>query len=350
MLRLLLVLLLASPLAACGIGDDAASDTTIAIPVGEPLTGSDHALIVTSDYGVDTLALAMFNQQFAQFTRQIQQGNPALLSDSLSMREIRRLMSEQFVMQHLIEGLTEEEAATTEDSTEVANRIQAFRGQAGEEEFQSQLAQQGMNEEMFREMSLMRLRSERVQQRIADTTPQPSEVDVETYRSEQAEEVRASQISFFLYPNYTPAQRDSVETLAEAVLDSVQAGTPLGELAARYSNDPSGQNGGDVDFFSRSSGRNSGFPFVEETFALTDSGDVATELVRTPNSLHVLQLTGRRMGVPMDTTRARQALRFERQAEAFRDAVIERFREANGMVRVNDALRIDLNDVYEIDG
>ncbi len=346
MLRLLLVLLLASPLAACGNGDDAASDTTIAIPTGEPLTGSEYALIVSSDFGTDTLALAMFNQQFAQFTRQIQQGNPALLSDSLSMREIRRLMSEQFVMQHLIEGLTEDEAATAEDSTEVANRIQAFRGQAGEEEFQNQLAQQGMTEEMFREMSLMRLRSERVQQRIADATPQPSEADVEAYRSEQAEEVRASQISFFLYPNYTPAQRDSVEQLAEAVLDSVQAGTPLSELAARYSNDPSGQAGGDVDFFNRSMG----FPFTEEAFALADSGDVAAELVRTPNSLHVLQLTGRRMGVPMDTTRARQALRFERQAEAFRDAVIERFREANGIVRVNDALRIDLNDVYEIDG
>ncbi len=347
MLRLLLVLLLALPLVACGSGDDALSDTTIAIPVGEPLTGSEYALIVSSDYGSDTLALEVFNQQFALFTRQIQQGNPALLSDSLSMREIRRLMSEQYVMQHLVEGLAEAEAGLPADTVEVANRIQAFRAQAGEEEFQSQLAQQGMTEEMFREMSLERMRSERVQLRIADSTPQPSEVDVEAFRSEQAEEVRASQISFFLYPNYTPAQRDSVERLAEAVLDSVQSGTPLGTLAARYSNDPSGQVGGDVDFFNRASG----FPFAEETFALSDSGDVAEELVRTPNGLHIVQLTGRRMGVPMDTTRARQALRSERQAEAFRDAVIESFRNANGVVRVNvDALGIDLNDVYEIDG
>ena len=347
MLRLLLVLLLVLPLAACGSGDDASSDSAVAIPVGEPLTGSDYALIISSDYGSDTLALGVFNQQFDLFTRQIQQGNPSLLSDSLSVREIRRLMSEQFVMQHLVEGLAEAEAGLPADTVEVASRIQMFRAQAGEEEFQNQLAQQGMTEETFREMSLERARSERVQRRIAESAPQPTQADVEAFRSEQAEEVRASQISFFLYPNYTPAQRDSVERLAQSVLDSVQAGTPLATLAARYSNDPSGQNGGDVDFFNRASG----FPFAEETFALSDSGDVADELVRTPNGLHVVQLTGRRMGMPMDTTRARQALRSQRQAESFRDAVIEAFRNANGVVRVNEeALRIDLNDVYEIDG
>jgi peptidyl-prolyl cis-trans isomerase C len=349
MLRLLLVLALAAPLVACG-SDDApvAADSTLNFPLGEPLTDSTHALIVSSNFGTDTLALQTFGQQFFGFIQQISRQDPSIQSDSLRLREIRRRIAEAFVLQHVLEGLAEAEPPTAADSAEVETRIQAFRAQAGEEEFQQQLADQGMTLDTLRYMVMLQERATRVQQEIVDAVAAPSETDVEAYRVRQAEEVRANQIAFFLYPNYTPAQRDSVERLAQTVLDSVRAGASFAEMDARYSTDPSGQSsGGDTDYFNRSAG----FPqaFADATFALADSGDVVDELVRTPVGLHVVQLTGRRMGVPMDTTQARAAVRAELQDDALRKALVDRLREAGGTVRVNnELLEIDLNDEIEL--
>jgi peptidyl-prolyl cis-trans isomerase C len=56
-------------------------------------------------------------------------------------------------------------------------------------------------------------------------------------------------------------------------------------------------------------------PFTEAAFALSDSGDVASEPVRTRFGFHVIRLTN--AGEPMDTTKARQRLMQKRQREAY---------------------------------
>lgn len=351
-LAFLLPLLLTAGLVACTTDDadlDAASGADVVeIPTGAPITDSTDAVIATSAFGTDTLSLQQFGQQYFGFVQQVSRQDPTLQTDSLRLREIRRQIAQAFVLQHTLEGLAEQEPPTAEDSVEVENRIQAFRAQAGEEEFQRQLADQGIVLDTLRHLGILQARAQRVQQALADAVPQPSDADVEAFRREQAEEVRANQIAFFLYPNYTPAQRDSVERLAEAVLDSVQAGASFTALADRYSADPSAPRGGDTDFFNRSAGLPRAF--TDAAFALADSGDVTTELVRTPVGLHIIELTGRRMGVPMDTTRARSFVRAERQEDAVTRVLIERFREADGTARVNTGLlEIDLNDAYELD-
>jgi peptidyl-prolyl cis-trans isomerase C len=350
-IALLFLLLLSTALVACG-SDDAdtvagADAAEVAIPVGAPIADSTDAVIVTSNFGTDTLTLQQFGQQYFGFVQQVSRQDPTLQADTLRLREIRRQIAQAFVLQHVIEGLAEQEPPTAEDTVEVNNRIQAFRAQVGEEQFQQQLDQQGIVLDTLRHLGLLQARAERVQRAIADAVGQPSAEDVETFRREQAEEVRANQIAFFLYPNYTPAQRDSVERLAEAVLDSIQAGASFTELADRYSADPSAPRGGDTDYFNRSAGLPSAF--TEAAFALADSGDVTTDLVRTPVGLHIIELTDRRMGVPMDTTRARGLVRAERQEDELRRVLIERFREAGGEARINETLlEIDLNDTYEL--
>ncbi len=349
MLRLLSVLLLVLPLAACGSDDDAAlPDSSLSIPQGDAITDSTDALIVTSSFGTDTLSLQMFGQQYGGYVQQMMQQDPTLASDSLRLREIRRRIAESFILQHVIEGMAQAEPSTGEDSSEVESRIQGFREQLGEEQFQQQLAAEGIALDSLRTMLILQQRAERVQRTMIDATPQPSPAEVETFRSEQAEEVRANQIAFFLFPGYSQAQRDSVERTAQIVLDSIRAGAPFGDMARRYSTDPTGQTGGDTDFFNRSAGFPK--PFTDATFALSDSGDVADELVRTQVGLHVVQLTGRRMGIPMDSTRARTALRAERQDKALRNALVKSFQDASGTARVNEALlEIKLDDEYEID-
>src|SRR5690606_25027138 len=127
---------------------------------------------------------------------------------------------------------------------------------------------------------------------------------------------------------------------AEAVLDSIRSGADFAELARRHSQDPgSAAAGGDLGFFSRGQ---MVAPFEEATFALEDSGDVATDLVETQFGFHIIKLTGRRAGTPMDTTRARAAMMQQRRQDVV-EAGIDTLR-GKVTVRLNQTIvDADLN-------
>ncbi|MDX1546920.1 MAG: peptidylprolyl isomerase, partial [Rhodothermales bacterium] len=165
---------------------------------------------------------------------------------------------------------------------------------------------------------------------------EPSAEELEDFRQEQTDQVRAAHI---LFPLPEPAQQDSVRRLARAVLDSIRSGADFGEMARRYSVDASAQRGGDLGFFSR---RDMVDPFSDAAFALQDSGDVVERPVKTRFGYHVIQLLGRRTVPPMDSLRARTALMQIRQRAAYDDA-IKALRD-QVTIQVNpEVLGVDLN-------
>ena len=171
---------------------------------------------------------------------------------------------------------------------------------------------------------------------MIESAAEPSAQELEAFRREQSEQVRAQHI-LFKVPD--PAQKDAVVERAEAVLDSVKTGADFAEMARRHSQGPSAPQGGDLDYFSQ---RDMVAPFSEAAFALSDSGDVAPELVETPFGYHIIRLLGRRTNPLMDSTQAHALMMRDRQREAFEEGYRQLSQKA--IIRVNPTVvDADLN-------
>lgn len=337
--RFLLVLLLTLvlPVTSGCANDDAGSEASAAeeeqqITMGEPISDSTLAAIVSSEYGSDTLTTAEFREQIARGKQAFPQieGNPE------QERELRRTIVEQFAMVHALEGEVSEQGLQV-DSAALEEQISQIRSRfETEEAFEQALSEQEMTEERLRESLKGQMEQVSWQENIADNVPQPSTEEIESYRDEQAEQVRVQHILFF-----SPSPDSAIEARAEAVLDSAKAGeVPFEELARRHSDDGTAAQGGDLDFFSRGDMVE---PFSDAAFALSDSGDVADSVVRTQFGYHVIRLTGRRTGEKMDAERAKDALLRSRQQDAIMEAV-DRLR-TKVTVRVNEQIvDADLNE------
>ncbi len=310
--------------------------------IGEPIEDASYAVIVSSEYGGDTLTTQEFTQQFDQIAQQA----PTAELDESQAAELRRNIVEQFVMRHVLFGEADAIDAGA-DSAEVGARVEQLRQQlGGDERFQRMLAAQNMDEDELRAMIADQMRGQAVQEELAAGAEAPTEEETEAFRQERAEEVRAQHILFLAGQDATPAEEDSVRSLAEAVLDSIRSeGADFGEMARRHSQDGSAESGGELPYFSRGQMVP---PFEEAAFALEDSGDVTAEPVRTRFGYHLIRKTGERETEPMDTSRARQMLVQEREREAMREG-LEALR-AKTTVRINPSVieGVDLSEPFDI--
>lgn len=295
---------------------------------GEPIEDSTLAVIVSSEYGADTLTTPEFRERFSQVT----QMNPQVESDADQASELRRTIVEQFVYEHVLLGEADEMGATV-DSSMLAMRLDQLKQQSGgEEQFNQMLEAQGMDEEELRDRLRDQMRVQEVQRELAEEAEEPTEEELADFREQQSEEIRAQHILFPLPRGADDAQEDSVRALAEAVLDSARSGeATFAELAQRHSQDGSASEGGDLGYFSRGDMRDEAFS--EAAFALADSGDVVNEPVRTDYGYHLIRKTGEREGQPVDTAQARQMIMRDRQEEAVRRGINEL--RAKVTVRIN---------------
>ena len=298
--------------------------------MGEPIADTSLAVIVSSPSDSDTLTTAEFEGHVQRVTQQF----AMFQGDEMQMSELRRMLVEQFAISH---ALARQAAASglTADTAEVASEMDSIKTRFGDEvAFRDALAQENMTESDLRDRLTEEIQRRLWQERVVEAVEEPTESDVESFRQEQAEQVRAQHILF-----YSPTPDSALEAKAQAVLDSAKSGVDFSELARRHSDDGTAEQGGDLDYFSRSEMVK---PFADAAFALSDSGDVADEVVRTQFGYHVIRLTGRRTGDLMPSDAASQSLLRTRQEEALRDAV-DRLRE-EVVVRVNpDVVQVDLN-------
>lgn len=92
--------------------------------------------------------------------------------------------------------------------------------------------------------------------------------------------------------NKEPSEEDfdSVKTEIDAIYEKVKSGEDFAELAKEFSQDRSGENGGDLGWFGK--GRMVK-PFEEAAFALKKKGDIS-EPVKSQFGWHIIKLTGRK--------------------------------------------------------
>ena len=318
--------------------DNGADDEDFRPPtytVGEPIDDPQIAAVVESEYGSDTLTTDFFRMQYDLITERI----PQLAGDPAQLQELRRNIVEEFVRRHVVFGEADRQQIVI-DSADVAEQIQQIQNQfAGEEQFEEALAANNLTIDSLR-MSIQDDRGQqRVLEQIAESAVLPDDGEVDRYRNEQAEEVRAQHILFLTNPGMAADERDSLRQRATAVLDSARSGTDFAELARRHSDDGSSVQGGDLGYFRRGQMVPE---FERAAFALSDSGDVTRDLVETQYGYHIIRLTDKRTGDVMDAEMARQRLEQQRKQRI----VQERMRDMVEAVTIHvneDVVQADLN-------
>lgn len=112
-----------------------------------------------------------------------------------------------------------------------------------------------------------------------------------TDRRPASPEIRASHLLLRLGPDATAADSAEARDLAESLRQRILAGEDFATLARQYSDDQaSGQQGGDLGFFSRT---RMVAPFADAAYGLEDIGDVS-DIVETRFGYHLIKLTGRK--------------------------------------------------------
>jgi peptidyl-prolyl cis-trans isomerase C len=289
------------------------SDTTVAI-------------IVSSEYGTDTLTARRYQRQSQMRTQKLSpdQRTPDTL------QSIHRQLVKRFVGGHVMRGRADAEDLPV-DSARVESRLQRIKQRyQSEAQLQKQLAQNNMTMDSLRGYIADQLRTQALQQEMAKTAEEPTSSEVEDY-SKKNRRIRAQHILLRAGQDASQTKVDSARQAAAALIDSAEAGADFAALARRHSEGPSASQGGDLGFFTKGQMVE---PFSEAAFALADSGDVASEPVRTRFGFHVIRLTN--PGEPMDTTKARQQMMQERKKQAF-DTELDKLM-AKATVRANPDL------------
>ncbi len=339
----LLVLFLA--LSGCGNKKDAAAEAQEGgkpdFKMGAPIQDSTYAVIVSTDADSDTLTTADFYRQLNYMRQQF----PMMNASESQAREMRRSLVEQFAIRRAILDEIERldlKADTARVNEQMGQILARFPNR---EAFQQALAAENITEDSLRSSISEMVRQQLLQERITDEAKAPSDEEVEAFRKERAEQIRAQHILFLSEAGANPAEDSTIRARAQMVLDSVKAGADFAELARRYSDDGSAAEGGDLNYFSRGQMVK---PFEEAAFALKDSSDVTPELVRTRYGYHIIRLTDRRTGDLMDKTRAVQTMLDQRKQEVWEKS-IDNLRE-QVTVRVNPKVvgeDVDVNEPLE---
>jgi len=265
------------------------------------------ALVVSSEYGSDTLTAAEYQQQMKFAMQRV----PPNQRSGSQMQQMHQQVVRQTVSRHVLQG----EARRSDidvDSAQIESQLQGIQSRyENREAFLDQLAQNNITVDSLRRYIALQLRQQQIQQRMAQTAEAPTPDEVQSY-SQENRRISAQHILIRAGENAPQAKVDSARQAAAALVDSAQMeGVDFAALARRHSEGPSAQRGGDLGFFSRDRMVE---PFAEAAYALSDSGDVAPEPVRTRFGFHVIRLTN--AGEPLDTTKARQQMMQQRRRDA----------------------------------
>jgi peptidyl-prolyl cis-trans isomerase C len=353
-----MLLLAGALLLLTGCGEGGASDSAEGAPytIGEPL--SDSTIVAVSQAGdvTDTLTSADFEREMNSLSRRLTRRPLARLPDSVRQR-VQRYAVLSF-LSRTAQTAEAQQRGLSPDSGAVAAELAKLRQRmGGDSTMQARLAQSGMSMKKLRANIQQQLLSRSLQEALSQEAPDPSAEEVQQYRREQAQQVRVEQILFGIPPGAGPGQRDSVQQRAQAVLDSIQSGeADFAQLAARYGRG----EGSSLELegyqtreqlgsqFARRGQNPADATFVQQAFALEDSGAVADEPVRTRYGYHLIRQTGRRTGALPDSAQAAQQLAQQQRSEYLNEQIRALLSEAT--IRLNpDRVTADMTQPLQQD-
>ncbi len=183
---------------------------------------------------------------------------------------------------------------TTKEINDALERhLGEIRGQfASEEDFQRELEAEGLNEKELRKRYKEQAKNELLMNKLISS--RLARVSVSSYEvreffklyedslPEQPEVANLSHILLEIKP--TESTLDSLKGMAEEILNRAQAGEEFSELARLFSEDPTGETGGDLGFFERGDL----LPEFEKEVFLLNPGQM--KVVKTSLGYHVVKI------------------------------------------------------------
>ncbi len=313
-------------LAGCEDLDTAnnSADNGTPYTVEADIDDDDIAVIVSSDFGADTLTVQAFEQQM----QMAMQGMPPDQQDPEQIAALHQNTIEQQVVNHILLGEIDDRGVEA-DEAEIDAMLDQQRAQyPSEEDFEDALAQAGMTEADLRESMSDQVRVQTLLDDLTADMPEPSEEEIEAYAQEQRQ-VGARHILIEVGPDADDETVEDARQRAQDLIDRINDGEDFAELAREYSEGPSGDQGGDLGMF----GRNQMVePFADAVFDdLSEEGDLTQEPVRTDFGFHVIELTD--AGEPLPADEAQEALTQTDRQDAYEGAVDELMEQAT--VRIN---------------
>jgi len=320
-------------------GDDAQPQTAFAFDMGPPLSDTSYAIVVQSEYGVDTLRTAVYRRKLRELRQQQSQptqsqGQAASAAGTASHRR----MLEQFVARHVMAGAAKANDVEV-DSTRLERKMERRRNQyESEAALRAALKEQGLTVDSVRKQQANTLRIQQLGEKWAGQVDMPSQSEIEEFRRDpQNRKVRARHIAFQVGKDAPSDTIDSVRARARAVLDSIQNGAPFAEMARRHSDAVTASMGGMKRV---ATPKQMDDRFAEAVQALQDTGDVTEELIRTERGFHLFKLVDQ---ARLTRGQAKWKLFSKRRQQAMQEKQRALLEQAT--VHINpDVVRVSLSD------
>jgi peptidyl-prolyl cis-trans isomerase C len=160
--------------------------------------------------------------------------------------------------------------------------------------FKERLAKSGLTLAQFREEAEKSMRIEALIDVHVGPIETPSDTEVKDYYDKNfmqfftPEHVKACHILLRVDETDGESEKETKRLRMEAILEEIKAGADFAEMATRYSECPTAENGGDLGFFKRGEMVDE---FQAAAFAL-EVGEIS-DVVETEFGFHIIKVTGR---------------------------------------------------------
>jgi peptidyl-prolyl cis-trans isomerase SurA len=264
--------------------------------------------------------------------------DPSSLANPAAREQFHQAALDALINKKLIEQKVKELDIRVSDD-EVRQAIEDVKktNNISEENLRQALAARGISFDEYKvqlkdQLERLRLISLEVRSKV-----QVSEKEIQDYYTAHAgnfqvdEAFHARQIFFAVPADASQDRQQKIQEKAEKVLREAKSGADFAELAKKYSDDPSGKEGGDLGFLKKGDL----LPALENTLATMKAGDVSG-LVRTPAGIHIIKLIEYREGKKQDLASVKR----EVEDVLYRQKSEERFSEWLEGLRKNAAIEI----------
>jgi peptidyl-prolyl cis-trans isomerase SurA len=211
--------------------------------------------------------------------------------------ELRKQILEQMVNDKLLLNAAQKDTLVEVTSKEVDEALQKqmdqVKSEFTEEEFKAQLQAEGLTEIELRKKYREQIGNQFMIDRLIASKLQKVSVSAkevkdfyQTYQDSIPDEPEAAKLSHILLEIKTsPESMDSLRERAESLCARAKKGEDFVELAKRYSDDPSAEQGGDLGFF----GKGDMIAKFEEAAFSLQPGEVS-DVLQTEFGYHVIKL------------------------------------------------------------
>jgi peptidyl-prolyl cis-trans isomerase SurA len=189
------------------------------------------------------------------------------------------------------------EVSSKEVEESVKEQLDRVKSEFTDEEFKAQLKAEGLTEselkKRYRKQTKEKMMTDRlIGSKLSRVSVSTREVKdfYETYKDsipDQPEAVKLSHILLEIGPSSETL--DSLKSRAERIRELAQSGEDFARLASAYSDDPSGERGGDLGFFKKGDM----IPKFEEVAFALDPGELS-QVVETQFGYHIIKVEEKR--------------------------------------------------------